>query len=107
MNYINIGNGSIRFGINPYGNGIMMLVDRGIPCACNTQIFSSHTTNYYTINELQKSINRHKDNIIKIFDSFVQFHKDTNHILGDFGTLVCQKIVDYLAEKMEHEHAEW
>lgn len=51
--------GPLRIQPNHYGAGLAMTVDRGIPCAEHTQIFSAHSTDTPEKQDVLKAIEEH------------------------------------------------
>lgn len=60
-------------GFNPFGDGLILYVDRGISCEMHTQVFSAHTTNTPSFEYVKAVIDSRKDEFVQAIDTFVDF----------------------------------
>lgn len=76
-------NGHWRIGWNPFGSGLVLLVDRGISCENHTQVFSFHATNTPELEDVEEAVNALKPEFEHAIDSFVDFMRAAKHALPD------------------------
>jgi hypothetical protein len=58
---------------SPYGQGLALLLDRGIPCACNTQVVNCHSDNCLSYWTVRKVVKKMTPGLKKQIDSFCDF----------------------------------
>jgi hypothetical protein len=90
---------------SPYGTGLALLVDRGIPCADNTQVVNAHTTNCIGYWSALRVVERLRPALQKQIDAFVGFVRTIEH--GSFndtvGLLFMQHLLSQVAGECEKE----
>ncbi len=64
-------NNQMRFYPNPYGNGVMLALERGIPCAAHTQVFSAHTTDHLELGVIQLAVEEMREELNRQYEAFV------------------------------------
>ena len=68
-----------RIGFNPYGEGLVLLVDRGINCENHTQIVSIHTTNTPSTEDVRDAVEKYKPVLIPAIEKFCDFVKSFSY----------------------------
>jgi hypothetical protein len=91
-----------RVKFNPEGGGLMLCVDRGIPCEGHTQVFSAHVTNNPdwsdVVAELQdKRYKEQIDNFVTLMQSMGQEW----HTKEAMGAVFCTALIKRIAENAE------
>jgi hypothetical protein len=88
-------NHAVSFTPGQFGAGVMMFLERGIPCAEHTQVFSAHTTDSPDIEDIRKAVEKNKDSLNKQMGAFVDLanalgHTPATESIADvfFGDLV-------------------
>src|SRR6185295_268877 len=66
-----IDNTPLRVQFNSEGGGLLLCVDRGIPCEGHTQVFSAHCTNTPEGQDVIAELTEHRDWYKKRWDAFV------------------------------------
>jgi len=62
-----------RIGAQPEGGGLVLMVDRGIPCEFHVDMVSCHFTNCPSKEQIQKVIETYKEEIEGAIKAFVTF----------------------------------
>ena len=113
----------LSFAVNPHGTGLMMLAERGIPCAENTQLFSAHCTNTPDDESVFDELDQNAEWYKGLFSAFVDLYraggesfathshpKDMATLIGDdetkrlvdvIGSMVCQRLVETVTDRSE------
>lgn len=68
-----------RIEYNPFGGGLVLLVDRGISCEGHTHAISAHCTNTPSMEVVSSYIEENREDIVKQIEAFVEFQQ----ALGD------------------------
>lgn len=56
---------------NHYGNGLILVVPRGIPCENHNQVYSYHCGNTPSLEGVEDYLNREHERYCKVYDKFV------------------------------------
>jgi hypothetical protein len=106
-----------RVGLNPYGEGLLLLVDRGIPCEGHVQVFSAHTTNTPEIRDIEVVISERRDelghaiiNFTELMRTFPLCSLEYNRITRDrawhtteaIASIFCNHMISSIAKDAEH-----
>ena len=116
-------NTPLSFAVNPHGTGLMMMVERGIPCAENTQLFSAHCTNTPDEESVFDELDQNAKWYEEMWSAFVGLYRaggekfatrshpsDMAKLIGDdetkrlvdvIGSMVCQQLVETVTERSE------
>lgn len=85
---------------NPYGDGLILVIPRGIPCENHSQVLSFHTSNTPDEDSIKQSINELRYEILKKLYSV-----DLNEI-GDFAVVFLYQILGQIAKRAETIYVE-
>lgn len=94
----------------PYGTGVALLVERGIPCADHTHCVSAHTTNWISYWEAKKVVERLSADLAPKIEKFVDlvqsfgFGGKDEAFRDTLGALFCNYVVETVAAECERPH---
>ena len=75
ITYVELSCFSWRVQHNPEGAGLMLVVERGIPCEAHSQVLSVHTTNTPSLATVKKVVEREMSTIKDRINAFVDLSK--------------------------------
>lgn len=93
-----------RITYNPEGGGLMLCIDRGIPCEGHTQIVSYHTTNtpsIETVNAVVGELREHLKEQIGAFVDFMRAMKSEWTLKEHVGLLFAHHVLKTIADAAE------
>jgi hypothetical protein len=93
-----------RVTLNPEGAGLMLCIDRGIPCEGHTQVVSYHTTNTPAIETVEAVVGELRERFkgeIGAFVDFVRALKSAWELKEHVGLLFAHHVLGIIAEAAE------